>query len=122
MHTDLIAPVFATWAAKKLPARLSAEETAELLGFKEHDIQILMRTGKLKPLGEPAANAPKWFCAVEMIALVADREWLGKATKDVSKHWKGKRDQPAGPQSFRREGRGQSSPIVTAVSDAPKIA
>ena len=121
MHSDLIGPVFATWAAKKLPARLGAEATAELLGFREHDIQILMRTGKLEPLGDPAPNAPKLFSAVEIIALAADRDWLGKATKDISKHWRGKRDQPPTPRSTCRKGRGPSPPIVTVVSDAPKI-
>jgi len=59
----------------------------------EHDIQILMGAGKLEPLGDPAPNAPKWFAAVELIRLAADREWLSKATKEVSKYWRHKREQ-----------------------------
>jgi hypothetical protein len=72
-----------TWAARHLPARLDVAATAKLLGFAEHDIQILMAVGKLTPLGDPAANAPRWFAAVEMIRLAADQDWLHKATKDI---------------------------------------
>ena len=81
----------ATWVARNLPARLDVAATAKLLGFAEHDIQILMAVGKLKPLGDPAPNAPKWFAAVEMIQLGADKEWLHKATKELSKYWRRKR-------------------------------
>jgi hypothetical protein len=82
----------ATWAARSLPARLDVVATAKLLGFAEHDIQILMAAGRLTPLGDPAQNAPKWFCAVEVIQLASDRDWLHKATKEVSKHWRQKRE------------------------------
>ena len=43
--------VSTTWAAKDLPARFGVTTTAKLLGFAEHDIQILMAVGKLTPLG-----------------------------------------------------------------------
>ena len=56
------------------------------------DIQVLMSVGKLTPLGDPAPNAPKWFAAVEIIRLVADQDWLHKATKEISKYWKSKRE------------------------------
>ena len=82
----------ATWAAKGLPARLDVAATAKLPGFAEHDIQILMAVGKLTPLGDPAPNAPKWFAAVEMIRLAADKDWLHKATKEISKYWRQKRE------------------------------
>jgi hypothetical protein len=82
----------ATWARRALPARLDVVATAKLLGFAEHDIQILMRAGRLTPLGDPAPNAPKWFAAIEVIRLAADRDWLSKATKDVSKYWRYKRE------------------------------
>jgi len=81
-----------TWAARDLPARLDVAQTSKLLGFGEHDIQILMAVGKLTPLGDPAPNAPKWFAAVEMIQLAADREWLHKATKEIAKYWRDKRE------------------------------
>ena len=51
----------AAWATRGLPPRLDATATARLLGIAKHDIQSLMVAGKLKPLGTPAPNAPKWF-------------------------------------------------------------
>jgi len=84
--------LLATWAAKNLPARLDVVATARVLGFAEHDIPILMSSGKLTPLGDPAPNAPKWFSAVEIIQLVADKDWLHKATKEISKYWRHKRE------------------------------
>jgi len=42
-----------------MPIRLDVVATAKLLGFAEHDIQILMAAGKLTPLCYPAPNAPK---------------------------------------------------------------
>jgi hypothetical protein len=47
---------------------------------------------KAHTLGAPAPNAPKWFCAVEVICLAVDQEWLHKATKEISKHWRQKRE------------------------------
>ncbi len=77
--------------------------------FAEHDIQILMGTGKLEPLGEPAPNAPKWFCAIEIIRLATDRDWLHRATREISKHWRQKR-----PPKTRAMAQDQSAePIAT---------
>lgn len=92
MTDDGFEAALATWAARHLPARLSAGEAAKLLGFAERDIQILMGTGKLTPLVDPAPNAPKWFAAIEMIEFAADRDWLNRATREVSKYWRQKRD------------------------------
>ena len=92
MTDELTQAALATWAARQLPARLDVVATAKLLGFAEHDIQILMSVGKLTPLGDPAANSPKWFAAVEMIRLATDEDWLHKATKEIAKHWRHKRE------------------------------
>ena len=92
MTDDVMQTAMTTWAAKGLPARLDVAATAKLLGFAESDIQVLMSVGKLTPLGDPAANAPKWFAAVEMIRLATDRNWLHKATKEISKYWRLKRE------------------------------
>jgi len=91
MTDDVTQTTFSTWAAKNLPARLDVTATAKLLGFAEHDIQILMSAGKLKPLGDPARTAPKWFAAVEIIRLATDQDWLHKATKELAKYWRHKR-------------------------------
>jgi hypothetical protein len=82
-----------------MPARLDALATAKLLGFADHDIQVLMRVGKLIPLGDPAPNAPKWFSAIEIIGLAADRDWLNKATREVAKYWRHKRARQLGVRS-----------------------
>ena len=92
MTDDLKQAALATWAAKDIPARLDVGATAKLLGFAEHDIQVLMAVCKLTPLGDPTPNAPKWFAAVEVVQLATDREWLHKATKEISKHWRNKRE------------------------------
>jgi hypothetical protein len=102
MTDDLTQVAMTTWAAKNLPARLDATATAKLLGFAEHDIQILMTAGKLTPLGDPAQNAPKWFAAIEMVRLAADQDWLHKATKEIAKYWRYKRERRRGPTRLPR--------------------
>jgi hypothetical protein len=92
MDENVLNVVIAAWAARGLPARLDVAATAKLLGFAEHDIQILMRGGKLVALGDPAPNSPKWFAAIEIIRLGADRDWLNKATREVAKYWRHKRE------------------------------
>ncbi len=87
-----------TWAAKDIPARLDVSATAKILGFPEHDIQILMASRKLTPLGDPAPNAPKWFAAIEIIRLAVDGDWLNKATKEVAKYWRHKRERRENPR------------------------
>jgi hypothetical protein len=84
-----------------LPVRLDVAATAKLLGFAEHDIQILMAVGKLTPLGDPAPNAPKWFAAVEVIRFAVDQDWLHKATREISKHWRHKREHRVNVEPLR---------------------
>jgi hypothetical protein len=71
MTDNVMQATLATWAAKDLPARLDVMATAKLLGFAEHDIQILMAVDKLTPLGDPAPNAPSGSRR-PMIRLAAD--------------------------------------------------
>ena len=106
MRRDVMPAVMATWAAKDLPARLGVAETAKLLGFAEHDLPILMASGKLRPLGDPAPNAPKWFSAMEIIRLGADCDWLNQATKVVSKYWRHRRQRQELPRASFRLGLG----------------
>jgi hypothetical protein len=91
MTDDLTQTTLATWAARSLPARLDVTATAKLLGFTESDMQILLAVGKLTPLGDPAPNASKWFAAVAVIRLATDQDWLHRATKEIAKFWKNKR-------------------------------
>jgi len=92
MTDEVTHATLATWAARHLPARLDVVQTSKLLGFGEANIQILMSVGKLTPLGDPASNASKWFAAVEMIRLAADQNWLHKATNEIAKYWRHKRE------------------------------
>jgi hypothetical protein len=82
---------------KRLPARLTVPETAALLGFADHDLPVLMAARLLKPLGNPAANAPKYFAAAEVERLAGDTKWLGAATTAISKYWRRKREARTGP-------------------------
>jgi hypothetical protein len=76
--------------APALPARLTADGVARLLGFSEHDIPILVSSKLLRPLGNPARNAPKFFATVDIQAFSTDAAWLAKATRAISEHWKRK--------------------------------
>ena len=90
MTDDLTQTAMATWAAKDLPARLLAAQVAKLLNCTTEDVALLVTAGKLRPLGRPNPNAVKFFSAVELIALLADREWLDEATKTIGQFWKRK--------------------------------
>ena len=74
----------------RLPARLDFTQAAALLGFREHDIPILVRARLLKPLGNPAANCVKYFSSVELEKLANEEAWLARATKAVNDHWRKK--------------------------------
>jgi len=97
MSEELTQASLAAWARRSLPARLNVEQTAKLLGFAEHDIQILTAAGRLVALGDPAPNAPKWYAAVEVVRLAMDQEWLHKSTRVVTRHWLQKRCHRADP-------------------------
>jgi hypothetical protein len=97
MTNDLIQAAMTTWAAKDLPARLDVAQVCKLLGFSESDIQVLMAVGKLTPLGDQAPSAPKWFAAVEIIRPATDQDWLHKATKEIAKFWRNKRQRRGQP-------------------------
>src|ERR1017187_7978487 len=90
MTDDFTPAAMTTWAAKDLPARLLAAQVAKLLNCTTEDVAILVSAGKLRPLGRPNPNAVKFFSAVELIALLADREWLDDATKTIGQFWKRK--------------------------------
>ena len=123
MSTDSFQVAMATWASRTLPARLDVPQTARVLGFAEHDIQILMVARKLTPLGDPAPKAPKWFAAVEILQLAVDVDWLHKATKEVSKYWRHKRERRGNPpRASQRSLRAtaQSAPQKVSPDSSPK--
>jgi hypothetical protein len=72
-----------TWAAKDLPARLLAGQVAKLLNCTTEDVALLVSAGKLQALGKPKPNNVKFFSSIELITLLADRDWLDDATKTI---------------------------------------
>ena len=62
------------------PARLNGEQTADLLGFEKDDLALLARAGLLVPLGNPTANAVKYYATVDVAAFSEDRDRLDQAT------------------------------------------
>ena len=70
-----------------LPARLSIEQAAWVLGFHQHDIPVLVSAGLLKPLGRPSPSGSKYFAAVDLEELRKDTRWLGKASDTIVKYW-----------------------------------
>ena len=90
MNNDMTQVALATWAAKDLPTRLLAGQVARLLNCSTEDVVILVSAGKQQPLGKPRPNAVKFFSSIELITLLADREWLDEATKTIGQFWRRK--------------------------------
>lgn len=74
----------------RLPARLSSEDAAVVLGYEPHDLPTLIAAGLLKPLGAPTKNAPKRFAAIEILAKTEDLKWLVRAEIAIAQKWKSK--------------------------------
>lgn len=72
------------------PARVSATQAAELLGFHEDDIPVLVKEGILSPLGNPSHNAVKYFALVDVAALGGDTGRLSVATEAIYQRNKSK--------------------------------
>jgi len=90
MSNDVMPAALAAWAAKDIPGRLHSVQVAKLLNCSTDDVAILASTGKLRALGKPKRNAVKYFSSVELIALLADRDWLDDVTKTISQYWRRK--------------------------------
>ena len=74
----------------RLPARLNVEQTAAYLGFRPHDLPILVARGLLKPLGRPAQNSEKYFARARLLEAENNEEWLSRATALLAQHWQDK--------------------------------
>jgi hypothetical protein len=70
----------------RLPARLTAEVVAVLLGFHPDAINYLADIGFLKTLGESAPGSCRMFSSSYIEGLRADIKWLDKATNKVRQH------------------------------------
>ena len=81
MTTDRIADVMKrALDRERPPARLNGEQTADLLGFEKDDLALLARAGLLVPLGNPTANAVKYYATVDVAAFSEDRDRLDQST------------------------------------------
>ena len=101
MSNDVMHSALTAWATRDLPARLLAAQVAKLLNCTVEDVALLASAGKLRALGKPRPNAVKYFSTVELIALLADPDWLDEATKTIGQFWRrknarrqGLRDEP----------------------------
>ena len=74
----------------RLPARLTAEQTAWALNCQPYDVPVLVAARLLKPLGNPPPNGVKYFATADVLELMADRAWLVKATNAVNQFWQKK--------------------------------
>ena len=74
----------------RLPARMNIVQVAACLGFKPHDLPILVARGLLKPLGQPTPSSEKYFSRKKVLGLEDDEEWLSRATATLSQHWQAK--------------------------------
>lgn len=86
---------------RRLPAMLNTPQTAVLLGLGEHDIPVLIAAGLLKPLGNPPANAVKYFGTVEVLEMAGESAVLNKIRSTVYQYWRGKNADYAKPRRFR---------------------
>lgn len=97
----------------QLPARLPAEQAAWVLACQVHDVPVLVAARLLKPLGNPAPNAVKYFSTAEVLELSKDRAWLVKMTNTISQHWHRKNQAQKGRPGPGSPG-GQGEVIVLA--------
>lgn len=92
-------------AWSQLPARLDTEKAAMVLGFRPHDIPVLINARLLKPLGDPQPNGVKYFSAVTLRNHCQDEKWLSKATNAIYRFWSEKN----GRRGTRRDGASEAA-------------
>ena len=71
--------------SRRLPARLTIEQVAMLLGFQVYEILILVRLGKIKCVNYQARNSRKYFHGQYILKLAEDGEFVEKASKAVAR-------------------------------------
>jgi len=70
---------------RRLPARLTIEQVALLLGFQVYEILILVRQGKIKCVNFQSRNSRKFFHGQYILKLAEDGDFVEKASKSVAK-------------------------------------
>ena len=88
-HYDLEIPF--VLMVRRLPFRLSMQQTADILQFRDKDaIGILVAKRMLPTLGSPPKGAPLWFATSVILKLGENVKWLDKATRVVRDYVKEK--------------------------------
>ncbi len=73
---------------REKPARMTMYQATHVFNCAVHDIRVWVAKGLLKPLGNPADNATKFFAYDTLQELKHDVKWLAKATVAINEHWK----------------------------------
>jgi hypothetical protein len=72
------------------PARLNSPQVAEILGYTEKDLNVLIKANHLKPLAKNPDDlkAHKWkFSTVSILALTKDIKWLEYAERLLHRYY-----------------------------------
>jgi hypothetical protein len=88
------------------PARMTAAQAADFLGFEKDDLALFAREELLRPLGRPVANATKYYAAVEVVAFWKDRERLDRATQLIYERNRSKVEAQRDREMFSAKPRG----------------
>ena len=88
MRSGGMITLFQRWMDRERPpARIKAELAADLLGFQPDDMAVLALNEILVPLGNPTANAVKYYATVDVAAFSEDRDRFDQATAIIySRH------------------------------------
>lgn len=68
----------------KPAGRISSHDVAPTIPCREDQVSTLIKHGLLKPLGQPAVNAARWFSVRALQAALADESWLSEVTRVLS--------------------------------------
>jgi hypothetical protein len=75
---------------RNLPARLTMQQVAWLLGFNPADVTALVAARLLKPLGNPPKTGSKYFASITVAELRNNPAWLAKASDAIVRYWQDK--------------------------------
>jgi len=68
---------------RRLPARLTLDQAAVMLGIHSDGMDYLVEIGLLEPLGGAPRGVQRLFAAVYIEQLAQDPKWLTKATVKI---------------------------------------
>jgi hypothetical protein len=107
------------YSCRRLPGRIVEDQAGALLGFNDYEMKLVARHDLVIPLGRPAPNARKYYCTAEILALAADRAWLDKATRVISKavREKNSRSQGRTPAPRRFSSSAKTVAVMAAASE-----